>query len=83
MRTTLDIDDDLLAYAKETAALTRSTAGKVLSNLARRALQPETTLRPETQEPVAVWNGFVQLRSHPGDGKVTPEMVQQLLDETE
>jgi hypothetical protein len=38
MRTTMDIDDDVLQAAKELAAKQKLTAGKVLSALARRAL---------------------------------------------
>jgi hypothetical protein len=38
MRTTLDIDDDILALAKKLAASRRTTVGKVLSSLARQAL---------------------------------------------
>lgn len=38
MRTTLDIDDDLLAAAKELARRERSSAGKVVSRLLRRSL---------------------------------------------
>ena len=38
MRTTLDIDDDVLASAKEIARREKKTAGQVLSELARRAL---------------------------------------------
>ena len=38
MRTTLDIDDDVLLAAKELAEAQRSTVGKVLSDLARKAL---------------------------------------------
>jgi hypothetical protein len=38
MRTTLDIDDDVLATAKELARRERSSAGLVLSRLAREAL---------------------------------------------
>lgn len=49
MRTTLDIDDDVLAAAKEIGRRERKTAGAVLSLLARRALsQPAaegTTVR--------------------------------------
>jgi hypothetical protein len=33
MRTTLDIDDDVLAAAKELASGQRTTAGKVISDL--------------------------------------------------
>jgi hypothetical protein len=38
MRTTLDIDDDVLAAAKELAKAQHSTAGEIISDLARRAL---------------------------------------------
>ena len=38
MRTTLDIDDDILAAAKERARLENKTAGQVMSDLARQAL---------------------------------------------
>jgi hypothetical protein len=38
MRTTLDIDDDVLAAAKRRAAEEKSTAGKVISDLVRQAL---------------------------------------------
>jgi hypothetical protein len=38
MRTTIDIDDDVLRAAKELARRERKTAGRVISELARRAL---------------------------------------------
>jgi len=38
MRTTLDIDDDLVAAAKELARREGSTAGAVVSRLLRRSL---------------------------------------------
>ncbi len=38
MRTTLDIDEDVLAAAKELAKAQNSTAGEVISDLARKAL---------------------------------------------
>jgi hypothetical protein len=38
MRTTLDIDDDLLAVAKELARREGATAGQVVSRLLRRSL---------------------------------------------
>ena len=38
MRTTLDIDDDVLQAAKELAAKRNTSAGRVLSELARRGL---------------------------------------------
>ena len=38
MRTTLDIDEDVLAAAKELGRRRKLTAGKVISELSRRAL---------------------------------------------
>ena len=38
MRTTLDIDEDVLQAAKELAKREKRTAGKMISELARRAL---------------------------------------------
>jgi hypothetical protein len=38
MRTTLNIADDVLRAAKEQARREKTTAGKILSDLARRAL---------------------------------------------
>ena len=40
MRTTLDIDKDVLETAKELAARRGTSAGRVLSDLARSALAP-------------------------------------------
>lgn len=47
MRTTLDIDEDLLLAAKELARLDGVTAGQVVSRLLRRALAgtPEGSAR--------------------------------------
>jgi hypothetical protein len=38
MRTTIDIDDDVLQAAKELAAVAHKTTGQVVSDLIRRAL---------------------------------------------
>lgn len=43
MRTTLDIDDDLMAAAKELARRERTSAGKVVSDLMRRGLEAPAT----------------------------------------
>ena len=72
VRTTLDLDDDVLQAAKEIAELRHMTAGQVLSELARKALQPARTVR--------VRNGVPLLPSQPGR-IVTTRMVEELLDE--
>jgi hypothetical protein len=74
MRTTLDIDDDILAAAKELAAARNSTAGQVLSGLARQAL----TQAPSDEAP-EVRNG-VPLLPH-RSVVVTPELIEKLLNE--
>jgi hypothetical protein len=38
MRTTLDIDDDVLIAAKELSAMRKTSVGQVISDLARQAL---------------------------------------------
>jgi hypothetical protein len=72
MRTTLDIDDDVLLAAKEIAAAQKRTAGKVLSELARRALRGG-------RRTARVRNGFSLLPS--GGRVVTAELVEKLLEE--
>jgi hypothetical protein len=73
MRTTLDIDEDVLQAAKELADLRGTTAGKVVSELARRALQPEL--------PARVRNGVPLLRRRPGSPLLTMKRVNELRDE--
>ncbi len=75
MRTTLDIDDDVLTAAKQLAEKRKSTAGEVVSDLVRQALT--TSLIPD-EEP-RYRNGF---RLLPRTGKIiTSEMVRKWLEE--
>jgi hypothetical protein len=77
MRTTLDIDDEVLDAAKEIARRTGDTAGRVLSELARRALT-QTVVTLGAREPKAVY-GF---RPIPVRGKiVTNTQVDRLRDD--
>jgi hypothetical protein len=73
MRTTLDIDDDVLLAAKELAAVQKTTTGQVISDLARQALT-----RP-TETPVKYRNGFRILPKR--GGVVTTELVERLAEE--
>jgi hypothetical protein len=52
MRTTLDIDDDVLNAAKELAAARRTTAGRVISDLVRKALRPTSSARERNGVPL-------------------------------
>ena len=82
MRTTLDIDDDLLSAAKEIARRERSSAGEVVSRLLRRALtgtggeNPAPVYAARRLAPVA---GFVPFSAPPGV-VVTDEQVNRLRD---
>ena len=75
MRTTLNVDDDVLRAVKEIARLRGNTAGAVLSELAREALEKERSGPAR-----AVRNGVPLLPSRPGVGIVTPEAVRSLGD---
>jgi len=74
MRTTLDIDDDVLQAAKEVATNRRISTGKALSNLVREGL--------ERRPFVKVRNGVPLLpRRPPGSPIVTMKLVNELRDE--
>ena len=75
MRTTLDLDDDILQAAKELAAARGSTAGKVLSELARRGLA-------RAGEAAQVRNGVPLLAPRgAGEPRVTMRRVNELRDD--
>jgi hypothetical protein len=74
MRTTLAIDDDVLAAAKGIASMQGKSVGAVISALAREALAPQSTN-------AASRNGVPLLPQRPGSSPVTPQLVKQLRDE--
>ena len=76
MRTTLEIDDDILQVAKELARAENKTAGRILSELARKAL---TTPSESLSEEMVLKNGFY-VRPGRGGAVVTTELVNQILD---
>jgi hypothetical protein len=73
MRTTVAIDDDVLAAAKGLAAQQHKSVGQVLSLLARQALRP-------SMPSDATRNGVPLLPLHPDAIPVTLELVNQLRD---
>jgi len=79
VRTTLDIDDDVLAAAKEIGRRERKTAGAVISALARGALtQSAPRAGDRVREPKASY-GFAPL---PARGVVlTDELINRLREE--
>ena len=73
MRTTVDIEKDVLLAAKEIARRRGSTLGQVLSELARKSLIQKPPLSEE--------DGLQLFPIQPGAGVVTLELVNRLRDE--
>lgn len=72
MRTTLTLDDDVVAAARELAAAQRRSLGSVISELVRRGLTPAR---------VESGGGLPVIRVPAGTPAITPEMVRRALDE--
>ena len=74
MRTTLNLDEDVLAAARALAAADRRSLGEVVSDLARRGLRP-SQLRLSEED------GFPVFSVAAGAPAITADMVQAGLDE--
>jgi hypothetical protein len=74
MRTTLDLDEDVLQAAKELAEVRGVTAGRVVSDLVRKALTPSGPV-PKMR------NGVPLLPRRPGQRIMTMKLVNELRDE--
>jgi len=78
MRTTLDIEEDVLFAAKDLARREKKTAGQVISELARKGLAGAEALT--AREPKAIY-GF---RPFPKEGRiVSNEMINKLREDGE
>ena len=72
MRTTLDVDDDVLAAARTLASERGVSIGRALSELARQGLRPAKPTR----------KGSLPVFDVPDDASpITPDMVRDALDE--
>jgi hypothetical protein len=74
MRTTLNLDPDVLEAAKMLAVRDRKPLGTVISELLRRAVEPPPS-------PPRERNGIPLFPVAKGARPVTPEIVNELLDE--
>ena len=72
VRTTLEIDDDLMAAARELAGIEGRSIGSVVSDLIRKGLTPA---KVDTEDGIPV------IRVPAGSPPITPEMVRRGLDE--
>ena len=78
MRTTLDIEDDVLFAAKALARREKKSAGQVISELARKGLAGNSG--PATREPKAIY-GF---RPFPKEGRIVGnELIDKLREDGE
>lgn len=79
MRTTLDIEDDVLAAAKELARRENTTTGRLISKLLRRSLTGEGGAAAGGTTPRANKAGFRPLP--PRGVVVSNEVVNRLRDQ--
>ncbi len=77
VRTTLDLDEDVLMAVKERARRERRSAGKVMSDLAREGLVGQRVVRGGSRR---ARYGFDPLP--PRGGVVTNELIDRLRDRT-
>ena len=85
MRTTLELDDDVLAATKSLAKAANTTAGRIISDTMRRAIQnglaqPQSSMAGLHVAELQAVYGFVPLTAA-GQNIVTPDMVRALRDE--
>ncbi|HZP18814.1 MAG TPA: CopG family transcriptional regulator [Bauldia sp.] len=78
MRTTLDIDDDVLDAAKELARTQGKPAGKVISDLVRKSLTGSPEAMGDEPAGATLRDGWYVIPRR--GGIVTSEMVAELLE---
>lgn len=75
MRTTLEIEDDVMEAAKQLARLKNQGLGRAISDLARRGLLTDASPTVELQDGIPVWI------HNPGAIPITNELIRNLADE--
>lgn len=82
MRTTLDIDDTVLAAARALASSSRTSLGAAVSELARRGLRASASHNGPATEPTTTvtWSPFPVVATPTGH-LVTDELIAALRDE--
>ena len=73
VRTTLEIDDDLVQVARQLAQQRQTTMGQVISQLVRQEMEPESAPRMR--------NGVLLFDVKPGARKPSMALVNRLRDE--
>ncbi len=75
MRTTLEIEDEVMEAAKQLARLKNQGVGRALSDLARRGLLAEASPTVEVRDGIPMWT------HRPGAVAVTSELIRNQADE--
>lgn len=75
MRTTINIDDDVLETVKAVASRDRKPVGQVVSAMLRRAVEPAASA------PRRMRNGIPLFPVSSKASVVTPELVKELLED--
>lgn len=82
MRTTLDIDDDILAAARDLAKAEGKTMGEIISDLARKALTtPSFDAFGLAEAPASFQFGDWPTLPNREGVVVTPEMIERIQEE--
>jgi hypothetical protein len=76
MRTTVDLDEEVLRVAKDLARESEQSLGRVLSDLVRKGLTPPP-------QKFKFRNGVALLPTKPGSPPITSELVKELLERDE
>jgi len=75
MRTTLEIDDDVMQAARELARLKKQPAGRAISDLARHGMVLQNLTSVQLERGIPVW------KHSPGAVPVTNELVRSLAED--
>lgn len=75
MRTTLNIEEEALAYAKERARATGKPLGAIVSEALKEAAKPRSTAIKTSPA------GHPYIAAAPGGNKVTSRQIEEALDE--
>ncbi len=76
MRTTLALDDDVVAYARSHAQREQVSLGEVVSRLARQGIQAQDQARTPRAEPKSPY-ALLPARAE----TITPQHVRSLMDQ--
>ncbi len=76
MRTTMELDDQVLAAVRDLASVENRSMGRVLSDLAREALVNRVPITGFSRR-----NGVPLLPRRPGSAPVTLELIDRIREE--